>query len=137
MHKKILYFILFIFLFLSLSACEKQQSIILFNNLPITKENLLNNATEFSTEKRIYYVFITELPLKTNQIRVRIMKRDEKARNQAIKVVYSNDFKLYKDQVYYYNDYIVINEAGAYCMAIYAKNDLSEPMAVADFLVKN
>ena len=136
---KIKTFLLLLIMFFGLlqCGCNRQQSIILFNNFPITKANLLKNSTEFVAGKRIYYVFITELPLATTQMRVRVLKRDEKANNQAIKLVYSNDFKLYKDQVYYYNDYIVINEGGAYCMEVYAKNDLSAPMAIADFMVKN
>ena len=118
-------------------GCNKPKTIILFNTIPITKENLLSNSSEFVVGKRIYYIFITETPLKTELIRVRVLKRDEKANFAINKLAYSNDFKLYKDQVYYFNDYVVIHEAGYYCMAIYAKNNMKRPLAVADFRVKN
>lgn len=133
---KILLCGLIIFLTFFSTACHKPNTIILFNTAPITKENMLNNATEFVAGKRIYYIFITEKPLTCQYIRVRIIKRDDKAQNQAIKMFYSNDFRLNKDQIYYYNDYIVMNESGNYCMIVYARDKLSIPLAVADFKVK-
>lgn len=136
MKRKQLFLVLFLFLTLFLTACHKPNTIILFNTAPITKENLLNNATEFVAGKRIYYIFISQKPLTSPYIRVRIIKRDEKARFDAVKIFYSNDFRLNKDQIYYYNDYIVMNEAGTYCMVIYSRDRLDMPLAVADFKVK-
>lgn len=118
------------------TACNKPTTIILFNREPITKENFLKNSTEFTVGKKIYYIFITEKPLKTDSIRVRILKKDDKANFAATKIVYSNDFRLYKDQIYYYNDYIVMNEAGYYCMVIYACNKLDRPLIIGEFRVK-
>lgn len=120
----------------TLTACNKAPTIILFNREPITKENFLQNSTEFTVGKKIYYIFITEKPLKTDSIRIRIIKRDEKVNFNTTSIVYSNDFRLYKDQIYYYNDYIVMNEAGYYCMAIYACNKLDRPLVIGDFRVK-
>lgn len=133
MKKFIVLIVCLMFLF---TACSKQKAIIFFNNAPITKENILNNSTEFSAGKKIYYVFMTQQSLKTDSIRVRVLKEDEKANYQATKVFYSNDFWLHKDQIYYYNDYIVINETGYYCMLVYAKNKLDRPLAMAEFKVK-
>lgn len=118
-------------------GCDRPKTIILFNKHPITKENFLNNSTEFPVGTKIYYLFITEKPLYTNIIRVRVLKRDEKAGNQPVKIVYSNDFRMFKDQLYYYNDYIVINDAGNYCMLIYSTTALDKPLAVADFKVRS
>lgn len=138
-HQKVYnaFFIVVFFLSVLLfTACDKHKSIILFNNNPITKENLLTNPTDFTAGKRIYYIFITEQPLQTNFVRIRILKRDEKANYETTKIVYSNDFRLNKDQIYYYTDYIVMHEAGFYCMYVYAKNELDKPLAIADFRVK-
>lgn len=143
MQKKVFYFslcglILFLTLFVrGLMAYSKNTAMILFNKEPIKKENLLTCSNEFTAGKRLYYIFITEKPLKTEFIRVRILKRDEKANYDITKLFYSNDFKLQKDQVYYYSDYIVMNEAGDYCMSIYAINKLDRPLATADFRIKN
>lgn len=133
--KVLLIFTLFLTIFLS--GCDKPKTIILFNKNPITKENFLNNATEFGAGTKIYYLFITEKPLDTNIIRIRVLKRDAMAGNQPIKLVYSNDFRMFKDQIYYYNDYIVIHDPGNYCMTIYSTTALDKPLAVADFKVKN
>lgn len=118
-----------------LTSCNKQESMILFNQNPITKQNLLDNATEFTKGKRFYYIFITEKPMESKIIRIRVFKRDDKAGGAPTKLVYSNDFKLRKDQVYYYDDYLVIDDAGTYCMVVYAADNLRLPMAVADFKI--
>lgn len=116
-------------------ACNKNAPIILFNKNPITNETLLNNSTQFIKGKKFYYIFITQKPLKVNSIRVRVMKREEKANMSLSKLVYSNDFRLAKDNIYYYSDYLVMNEPGYYCMMIYAANALNQPLAIADFQV--
>ena len=68
-------------------------------------------------------------------VRIMVLKRDEKANFEPGKIVYSNDFRLNKDQIYYYNDYIVIHEAGTYCMAVYNKNSMERPLMIGDFRV--
>lgn len=139
MNKKYLYFILFLFLTfctITFSGCAKKTSMILFNQYPITKENLLSNSSEFVQGKRFYYIFVTERPLDSSMIRIRILKREEKADFTASKLIYSNDFKPSKDQVYYYTDYLVLHETGYYCMQIYSTDLLNSPLAVADFKIK-
>lgn len=136
MYKTFLSILIIVFLTLGLTACNKPQALLIFNDNPITKENLLQNSSEFKVGKKFYYIFITEKPLETNIIRVRILKRDEKADYQPTKLVYSNDFKLNKDQIFYYTDYIVMNDTGYYYMLIYDKNYLDRPLVAADFRVK-
>lgn len=137
MHKKLFSLILLFCLAIGVSGCDRQKNIILFNHNPITKETLLNNATEFEVKKRIYYIYISQKPINTEFIRVILQKREEKADFVATKVVYSNDFRLNKDQIYYYTDYLVLEDGGYYCMKIYATSNLSRPLAIADFRVKN
>ena len=136
MFKKIILLLSIICISLSLSGCMKPDAMILFNKEPITKDNLLNNATEFPMGKRIYYIVITQTPLTSNTIRIRVLKRDPKVFHEFVNLVYSNDFRLRKDQVYYYNDYLVINQAGEYFMEVYDRYALSKPLATADFMVK-
>lgn len=78
---------------------------------------------------------MTEKPLKTKFIRVKVYKRDDKAYSKMTKLVYSNDFKLSADEVFYYTDYLVFHETGQYCMLIYSKEDMRKPLAVADFKI--
>jgi hypothetical protein len=118
------------------TACDTPQTTILFNDCPITKENILQNSTQFKVGKKFYYIFITQRQIETKFIRVKILKRDEKANYETTKMIYCNDFKLSKDEVFYYTDYIVMNDAGYYYMLIYAMNRLDKPLASADFQVK-
>lgn len=137
MFKKFLLIFSFVSTIILFSACNKPKTIILFNNFPITKSNFLDNANQFDAERKIYYLFITEKPLESEFIRVRILKREGKEGiSPPVEVVYSNDFKIRKDEVYYYNDYIIMHSPGDYTMLIYSINKLNRPLAIADFRVK-
>lgn len=136
MFKKFLSILIIVFLALGLTACNTPRTAILFNDYPITKENLLQNSTEFKVGKRFYYIFVTERQIETKFIRIKILKRDEKANYSPTKTVYCNDFRLNTDQVFYYTDYLVMNDSGYYYMMVYAMNRLDKPLATADFQVK-
>lgn len=135
--KKIVLLVLILCLSLGLCGCKRQSTMILFNQYPITKENILRNSTEFTAGKRFYYIVInTDKPFKTDGLRIRIYKKEAKANFAMSKVYYSNDFRFNKGEVYYYTDYLVIGEAGYYCMFVYSKGKLDRPLAIADFRVK-
>lgn len=137
MKKNFLVLLLITVFSLILTGCSYYRTLIIFNNVPITKENVLSNASDFTSGKRIYYLFLTEKKLKTDLIRVRVLKKEGKGNiKDPVAIVYSNDFRLNKAQVYYYNDYIVINDTGEYCMIIYSRYALDKPLAIADFRVK-
>ncbi len=136
MFKKMLFVFMIFCVSICLTSCKKAKTIILFNSNPITSKNLLDNANEFIAGKRFYYIFITQKPLKTEFIRVRVLKYDGKELRAAVKVVYSNDYKLKSNQIFYYNDYLVMGEDGDYCMVVYALNNLKTPLAAADFKIK-
>jgi hypothetical protein len=129
-------FFVFLLTVFVLTGCNKQKAMILFNDNPITKQNLLENSSEFIKGKRFYYIFISEKPIQSDMVRIRIFKRDSKADNEPTKLLYSNDFKLRKDQIFYYDDYMVINDAGTFCMVVYSMNNLKTPLAIADFKIK-
>lgn len=135
MLKKFDFLFLIICISIGLSGCMAPDAMILFNKYPITKDNLLDNATEFPAGKRFYYIVITQTPLTSDLIRVRVLKRDAKVYHDFINLVYSNDFKLRKDQVYYYNDYLIINQPGEYFMEVYDRYAMSKPIATADFKI--
>lgn len=138
MYKKALSLFLILFFACMLTSCKsKLKAIILFNQAPITKDNFLSNSSQFVSGKRIYYIFITEKPLGTDIVRVRVFKREDKANMEISKVVYSNDFRLRKGEQYYYTDYLVFNEAGYYCMKVYSLASLDRPLAVSDFQITN
>lgn len=134
--KKSLYFILILIFCLGLCGCKKDDSLILFNSEPITKDTVLNNSKEFLAGRRIYYVFITQKPLKNELVRIQILKKDEKTTLAGVKIYWAQDFRLYKDQAYYYNDYIVLREPGMYIMQVFSKDNLEKPLAISDFYVR-
>lgn len=136
MIKKFFISLLILFCVFCLSGCQSKKTLILFNNYPITKENLLNNSTEFNVDKRIYYIFLTDKKLDTEMVRVKVYKREPKVDCAVTNVVLTVDFKLRKDQLYYCEDYLVMHQAGYYYMAFFAMNDMQKPLATADFRVK-
>lgn len=131
-----LIFCLLFSLMLITTACHRPNKIILFNHFPITKDNFAQNASDFNVEQKIYYIFITQKPVKSGWIRVRVLKKDGKAGLEPVKIAYSNDFRLNKDQVYYYTDYLVMHESGEYRMVIYDLYKLDIPLITGDFRVK-
>jgi len=136
-QKKSILFSLILVVLLGLTGCTNYKAVILFNHLPITKETILNNSKEFTLGRKVYYILLVKKPLQSDIIRVQILKKDEKTDLAGVKIYYADDFKLYKDQVYYYNDYVVIREAGYYIMQIFSKDDMEQPLAVSDFYVRD
>lgn len=129
-------------LFLTVSSivcgCKKNDdAAILFNTQPINKATILNNSKTFGCGKRIYYIALVEKPLTSDLIRVQILKKDEKTTLAGVKIYYAEDFRLFKDQIYYYTDYVVIYEPGYYIMRVFSKDNTEEPLATSDFYVKN
>jgi len=135
-NKSIL-FSLILLAFLAMTGCTNDKAVILFNHQPITKETILNNSKEFTLGRKVYYILLVKKPLQSDIIRVQILKQEDKADLGGVKIYYADDFRLYKDQVYYYNDYVVIREAGHYIMQIFSKDDMVHPLAISDFYVRD
>lgn len=136
MSKKLFLILLLIFTCIFVSSCKKnEKSVILFNHYPITQKNILQNSTIFKTDQRIYYIYLTRRNLTTEDIRVKIFKRSEKANYGYGDMVYSNTFRLRPGEINYFTDYIVFHKAGTYIMHVYRMDYLWKPDAIADFRV--
>lgn len=121
-----------------LSGCENRKGIILFNHLPITKKNLVKNDVEFSVGERIYYIFVAKKELEDKYITIKLKKQDDNAKVFDTQFIYSNTYRLRKDEAYYFTDYIVLHESGYYLMQVYSKDDRNgRPLASADFHVRD
>lgn len=119
-----------------ISSCSsKNKSLILFNHRPITQQNLLQNSTIFKTDERIYYIYLTKRNIETEDIRIKIFIRNEKANNGYGDMVYSNTFRIKKGEVNYFTDYLVFHKPGTYIMHVYRMDYLWKPDAIADFRV--
>ena len=137
LKKKLILLSLILFLCLGVSGCKNDNAVILLNHQPITKETILNNSKVFVVGRRIYYILLVKKPLTTDMIRVQVLKKDEKTILAGVKIQYAEDFRLYKDQVYYYDDYVVLYEPGYYILQIFSKDQMDKPLAVSDFYVRN
>ena len=70
-------------------------------------------------------------------IYVQIIKKDNDQGRLGYKLYYGNTVRLKDEQVYYYDDYIVINEPGIYVMKIYSKDNPTKVLTMGQFFVKN
>lgn len=69
-------------------------------------------------------------------IEIQIIKKDNSYQRLGYKLFWSRTAKLRDDQMYYYDDYVVIPEAGAYVMKVYSKDNPTKVLCMAQFFVK-
>ena len=132
--KKLFLTCLFVLLLCGCNVSSK--SLILFNNQPIVKENLLKDKKFFSIDKRVYYIFLTEKKLTNDFIRVQVFKMSDKASFGGAEVVRTKDFRLMKNEGYYFTDYFVFHEPAHYVLQVFSHDDFTRPLAVNDFYIK-
>lgn len=131
------YFFLLCFFLLFLCGCNAtRNSLILFNNQPIVKENLLKDKKFFLPNERVYYVFLTEKKLNNDYIRVQVFKMTDKASFGGAEVIRTKDFRLMKNEGYYFTDYFVFYEPAHYVLQVFSHDDFTRPLAVNDFYIK-
>lgn len=119
------------------TACNTDKPSILFNKNPITKENVMDYSTVFKPNVRIYYLVLIPKKIHSRYMYIQIIKKDNSYERLGYKLYWANTVRLKDEQVYYYNDYIVINEPGAYIMKVYSKDNPQQPLTMAQFFVRN
>ena len=135
--KKFLLILLACLILLTMTACdERVKPSILFNSAPITAENALNTNNVFSLGQKIYYLVILPKPVKSRFIYIQIIKKEGANERLGYKMFYGNTVRLKDEQMYYYDDYIVIRERGTYVMKIYSKDEPTKVYTMAQFWVK-
>lgn len=133
--KKILLIISLLFIIFSTTACDTDKASILFNHDPITKENVMNYSTIFAPGERIYYLILTPKTVHSRFIYVQIIKKGSYGQ-YGYSLYWANTFRLKDEQMYYYNDYVVINEKGAYIMKVYSKDEPEKVLTQAQFFIQ-
>lgn len=108
---------------------------ILFNKNPITKENVMDYSSVFKPNVRIYYLILMPKKVHSRYIYIQIIKKDNDMERLGYKLYWANTVRLKDEEVYYYDDYIVIGEPGAYVMKVYSKDRPTEPLTMAQFFV--
>lgn len=131
-------FLIFCVLCLTLtcSGCkDKKEPGILFNSEPITKDNLFHASRDFEAGKRIYYLFYSPKKIEAEFIRVQLVKTGDKIAKGGYKIIWSNDYRIMKQNVYYYYNNFTLYESGRYVMQIFDVNNLSIPLTWNYFFV--
>ena len=135
--KKLILLIVGLFLCLSVCACKGDKPAILFYNEPVTEQNVMNYSGEFTPNQRIYYLVLLPKIIQTNMIEIQLVKKDNKNERLGYNLFWSKTAKLYENQIYYYTDYLVVPETGAYVMKIYSKDNPTKTLCMAQFFVRS
>ena len=118
------------------SACTSDKAAILFNREKITAQNVMNYSSVFSPNQRIYYLILIPKKIKTRTIEIHVIKKDNDYMRLGYNLYWSYSAYLKDDQMYYYDDYVVISEPGAYVMRVYSKDNPTKTLCMSQFFVK-
>ena len=119
------------------SACDKEkEAYILFNKIPFTPETMLQTTNVFHPGDRIYYLVTTPNTVQTKRLLIQIKKLGKEER-LGYETVWSKQVKVRDEQVYYYTNYVVLNEKGAYVMQAYSKDEPTKLLSSNNFYIRD
>ena len=127
--------IILLFLFI-ITGCTNDRGLILLNNSPVTQSNALSSQKVFRTGEKVYYLFIAPKKIQNEYIRVQAFSLTDKYSSGGIDVVRTKDFRLNKDERYYYTDYFTFWEKGRYGIQVFSHDDFKKPLAVSEFFIQ-
>ena len=116
-------------------ACDNSESYIIFNKHPFTSETMTSSTNIFAPGERIYYLVTTPQPVESKRLLIQVYKMGDKER-LGYDLVWGKQVKIRDEQVYYYTDYIVLNERGAYVMNAYSKDNPTQLLSSNEFYIK-
>ncbi len=127
-------FILMTMFFLT-GCSQADKPAIIFNQRPITTQNVMDMSSVFQPNTRIYYLIL--MP-KTQVSRILDIQIIQKGKNEYLgySLYMTRTIKLRDEEQKYYTDYFVINERGAYIMKAYSRDNPQKVLAQAEFYVK-
>ena len=135
--KKLVFCLISFFLLLTVTcACSKDKAAILFNRDKITVDNVMNYSFKFKPNERIYYLVIIPKKIKTRSIEIQVIKKDNSYMRLGYTLYWSYSAYLKDDQMYYYDDYVVISQPGAYVMKVFSKDDPTKALCMSQFFVE-
>ena len=138
--KKIFLTIITVLIAFFTCACNKEESVILFNKHRFTPEtiNSPSNTNIFKPNERIYYLVTLPQPVESKLLLVQVFKlggdSDERL---GYDLVWGNRVKLSDEQKHYYTNYIVMHGTGNYVMKIYSRDNPNKILTSGHFYVKN
>lgn len=114
---------------------DDEEAGILFNHEPITKDNLLHSTRTLEAGKRIYYLFYTPQKISAEFIRVQVFKAEDKVATCGYSIIFTQDHRIMKQNLYYYYDNFTLYQPGRYVMQVFDVNDITKPLAWNYFYV--
>ena len=135
--KRLILVVLSLFLVVMTTACGREKAGILFNQHKITVDNAFDNTAVFAPNQRIYYLVFIPKKIATKRIEIQIIKKDNKEERLGYKLYWSRTASMTADQIYYYTDYVVLSEPGAYVMQVYSKDNPTKRLCMAPLWVRN
>lgn len=138
--KKIIPFVLTVLIAVFTCACDKEQSLVLFNRHPFNSETIVSNSNTnvFRPGERIYYLITLPKPVESKFLLLQIVKvGGEQDERLGYDLVWGKRVKLRDEQIHYYTDYIVLNGKGAYVLKVYSRDNPNKILTSAYFYVKN
>ena len=134
LHKLFL-LIALVFVMIFATACEKQ-AYILFNKFPFSEETMSSTTNVFKPGEKIYYLVTTPKTVKTKRLLLQVMKMGKHER-LGYETVWGKQVKVRDEQVFYYTDYFVFHETGAYEMRAYSKDEPTKLLTTNNFYIRN
>lgn len=126
------YLLIFCILIFIVTGCGNfSKNVIIFNDEAFSKDNFNQVKTNFYAGERIYYLFASPDKFKVPYIRVQVSSVTDKVHTLFYKPIWSADYKLMNDEVYYYTNYFVLHQKGKYLVQIFRRDDLHHPLAYA------
>lgn len=138
--KKFILFITIIFISIFACACDSEKAYILFNKYPFSKETITStsNTNLFKPGERIYYLVTFPEKSQSKMALIQVFKLGgDKDERLGYDLVWGKRVKLKQEQVFYYTDYIVLNNNGNYVMKVYSRDNPTKILTSANFYVKN
>lgn len=116
------------------TACSDTKPMILFNKNQITVETVMSNDTVFQPGERIYYLILLPKKVQTHNIYIQVIKKGSAGR-LGYELFWTRNARLKEEQMYYYDDYVVLNQPGSYVMVVYSKDNPQKPLTMSPFIV--
>lgn len=136
--KKLIIFLITVFMTIFTCACDKEESKILFNKHPFTSETITSTENVFKPGDRIYYLITLPQPVETKKLLIQVVKvGGDKDERLGYDLVWAKRVRLKDEQIYYFTDYVVFNQKGTYLMKVYSKDNPTKILTTSQFYVKN
>ena len=97
---------------------------------------MTSGTNVFAPGERIYYLVTLPKSTESKRLLIHVVKLGKHER-LGYDLVWGKQVKVRDEQVYYYTDYFVFNETGAYSVRVYSKDEPTKILTTNDFYIRN